>query len=292
MKWNLSNQVMRKLTLTIIIVFILTSLNIFPASSPPSPPEPIRPLPPTLCSVKYNAPSELALDIVFIPVNFSLDELDQFRQKVDSYSNLLLSLEPFSEYKDRINIWRVDTTVDIPFYRWPGIPRCLVVDYGKAEEIVRSVIDLELTGEPPNDQIIALVNTRTYGGSGGNTDRTCAQVSVAYTGTMGVWVLMHEFGHAFGDLGEEFVIFDADYPAGKDIPWPNVDWDGSKWADVPGTGAYLGAEYRNLVRPTDKDCIMNKLEAQRFCPVCQRAFANVLNHFPPPYARLHAYNLF
>lgn len=60
-------------------------------------------------------------------------------------------------------------------------------------------------------------------------------------------------GRASGDI---IAVYDADteipdsgllgrmvaHP-GREIPWPNVDWDGSKWRDIPGTGAYRGATY-------------------------------------------------
>ncbi|GAI62363.1 unnamed protein product, partial [marine sediment metagenome] len=73
----------------------------------------------------------------------------------------------------------------------------------------------------------------------------------------------------FGELGDEYVVYDEDFPSWEEIPWPNVDWDGSKWENIPGTGAYEGAVYRNLVRPTYDGCFMGSLLCPGFCPVCE-----------------------
>ena len=91
--------------------------------------------------------------------------------------------------------------------------------------------------------------------------------------------MIHEFGHSFERLGDEYVKYDEDWTAGKDIPYPNIDWDGSKWKDVPETGAYLGALYRNLVRPTNDSCVMRRISYFGYCPVCRIGLASLLENY-------------
>ena len=114
--------------------------------------------------------------------------------------------------------------------------------------------------------------------------------------------MVHEFGHSFGGLADEYFYSDAPsplYPYDKE-PWePNistlVDFD-SKWKDmVPaGTpvptpakksgdeiftavGVYEGAGYtsKGIYRPVT-ECRMKINEAPAFCPVCQRALERLI----------------
>ena len=151
-------------------------------------------------------------------------------------------------------------------------PRILRVNVNKVIQFVKSVLDLDFE-QSPNDQIIVLVNNLTYGGSGH------PDVAVAYTGQWGKQIMIHELGHSFGHLGDEYIRHDEDWTGGTDVPYPNIDWDGSKWEDVPGTGAYLGALYRNLVRPTYDSCIMRRIEYFEFCPVCRIALTVILENY-------------
>jgi hypothetical protein len=114
--------------------------------------------------------------------------------------------------------------------------------------------------------------------------------------------VVHEFGHSFGGLADEYFYSDDPsplYPYDKE-PWePNistlVDFD-SKWKDmVPaGTpvptpvkkdpkeiftavGVYEGAGYtsKGIYRPVT-ECRMKINEAPAFCPVCQRALERLI----------------
>ena len=89
-------------------------------------------------------------------------------------------------------------------------------------------------GTVPFEHIIVLVNTPVYGG-GGIYNSLTTMVSDHPTFPQ---VLVHEFGHAFGGLGDEYFYDDMDqpvYPAGVE-PWePNLttltDF-ASKWQDM------------------------------------------------------------
>jgi len=271
---NLSRKItMMKIEIIVIFIFFIAFVNIPPVFSQQSSAQ--------LLSLEFNTPSEFGLDIVFIPEDYTLEGMDTFRETVETYYKKLLSIEPFLGYVDRINIWRIDTVIDFGLTRDPTMNRRYNIDYDKVRQFVESIIEIDLDFTPPNDLIIVLVNDSTYGGSG------YSNVAIAYTGELGTQVMIHEVGHSFGNLGDEYVLYDEDYPAGQDIPYPNIDWDGSKWKDIPGTGAYLGAWYRNLVRPTNDSCTMRKVEYGGYCPVCDQALAPLLEYYSPPYKLLY-----
>ena len=151
----------------------------------------------------------------------------------------------------------------------------------------------------PYEHIIILANTEEYGGGG---------IYNSYTLTtahhpMFRPVVVHEFGHSFGGLADEY-FYDNDvmtdtYPLDVE-PWEQnistrINFT-SKWEDmlaqgtpVPtpssesGTypvGVYEGAGYsaKGIYRPAD-NCRMRTNEYPTFCPVCQRAIRRVIEFY-------------
>lgn len=118
-------------------------------------------------------------------------------------------------------------------------------------------------------------------------------------------VVVHEFGHSFGGLGDEYY-YDDEYAAmySKDVePWEqNIttlkDFD-SKWKDMlpQGTpvptpasdkkedlytkvGVYEGAGYQSKgVYRGCQECRMKINEAPVFCPVCRRALERLIRFY-------------
>ena len=132
------------------------------------------------------------------------------------------------------------------------------------------------------DDIFILVNSTTYGGSGGT-------ISVASVHPQANDVIRHEYGHSFADLADEYSSAYPGYPPGDGEP--NVDYDSARsalkwapWVDA-GTplptpdsatyngvvGAFEGARYltTGIYRPC-RNCLMRSL-GQQFCPVCKEA---------------------
>jgi len=138
-------------------------------------------------------------------------------------------------------------------------------------------------------QVIAIVNTPRYGGSGGATAVTSADPKA-----MGQ-VLVHELGHSLFQLGDEYV----DEPRVKDMGEPvlvNVTGhftpDTLKWRNLltpgaelptpvahpmPGVGAFEGAFYASngRFRPSFT-CRMREVTAP-FCAVCKDAIVKRLS---------------
>ena len=118
-------------------------------------------------------------------------------------------------------------------------------------------------------------------------------------------VVVHEFGHSFGALADEYFYDEPDHTENTyklDFePWEQnitslVDFK-SKWADMLdkrtplpteptderkrayAVGVYEGGGYitKGMYRPA-VICRMRDNEATRFCPVCQRAIERIIRY--------------
>lgn len=177
----------------------------------------------------------------------------------------------------------VDTAFDGKFCDWQ-IHRLLTVDYNKA--LAAAAV------YPDWDEIIVVVNDPVYGGSGG-------AVAALSTHPYADQVVLHEYGHTFTSLADEY---DSPYPG---FP-PCSDVSGSqpceanvtdvsvpgqiKWKDwltpgnpiptppgMSGVGLFEGARYlsQGMYRPVDAECLMRNL-LQPFCPVCSEEYVLAL----------------
>ena len=150
----------------------------------------------------------------------------------------------------------------------------------------------------PYEHIIILANTDEYGGGG---------IYNLYTLTTAGHkqfrpVVVHEFGHSFGGLADEYFYGNDDpmenlFPDGTE-PWEQnittlTDFD-AKWADmIPASvpqptppsmaaecpvGLYEGGGYRTygVYRPA-ADCRMRTNTSSGFCPVCVRAIERIID---------------
>ena len=113
--------------------------------------------------------------------------------------------------------------------------------------------------------------------------------------------MVHEFGHSFGGLADEYTYGDPETYDTNVEPWEqnitSMKNFKSKWADMvkkgtpvptPATeqytdgtvGAFEGAGYNEtgLYRPCF-NCRMRTNDAPAFCPVCQRAIARIIDFY-------------
>jgi hypothetical protein len=150
------------------------------------------------------------------------------------------------------------------------------------------------------EHLVILANTDTYGGGGIYNSYTLTTAHHSHFAP----VVVHEFGHSFGGLADEYFYENDDvlllaYPASVE-PWEQnittlADFE-SKWADMlpEGTaiptkvtpertknytvGVYEGGGYqfKGVYRPADI-CRMRDNVATQFCPVCQRALARIID---------------
>ena len=137
----------------------------------------------------------------------------------------------------------------------------------------------------PYEHIIILANTDTYGGGGIYNSYT-----LTTTGHQAFKpVVVHEFGHSFAGLADEYY-YDDQY---TEFYYPDVEpWEqnittmhdfDSKWKDMLDKGDAMlleGAGYQSKgVFRGSEDCRMHTNKASEFCPVCRRAISRLIEFY-------------
>lgn len=253
--------------------------------------------------VMVNGAPESKVDIVILPEGYTADEMPQFEQHCQNLVNVFSQEEPFASHIDDFNFRAVlapseESGVDIPashiwkrtilnahFYTFYIDRYCTTRSYFSVKDVAANA---------PYDQIYILVNSSEYGGGGFYNF-----YSMSTAGNMSSSsVIIHEFGHAFAGLADEYEEPDNPLALLYNLnvePWePNitslVDFD-SKWADLvaPDTpiptpenyqyyntvGAFEGGGYltQGMYRP-QQHCMMR--DYAPFCAACNRAIENVI----------------
>ncbi len=249
-----------------------------------------------------------AIDVAILAEGYTTAEMDSFYRDAEIAVKSILDYEPFKSHAGDFNFVAVaspsaESGVSVPrLGDWKSTAFSSHFSTFYSDRYLTSLhlkdIHNALAGIP-YEHIIILANTPEYGGGGIYNSYTLT----AAGHKMFKPVVVHEFGHSFGGLGDEYFyegdVMDDSYP--KDVePWePNittlVDFD-SKWKnllpkDCPiptpvseaakyPVGVYEGGGYsfHGVFRPAD-DCRMRTNTAPAFCPACQKAMDNLINFY-------------
>jgi hypothetical protein len=238
-----------------------------------------------------------AIDVVILAEGYTAEETDTFYADARTACESIFGHEPFRSMKDKFNVIAVaapsaESGVSIPGRQlWKNTAFGSHFDtfYSARYLTTRRVkaIHDALAGIP-YEHIIILANTEQYGGGG---------IYNAFTLTtahhpMFRPVVVHEFGHSFGGLADEY-FYEGDmmsdmYPLNVE-PWEQnittlVNFD-AKWKDMmdkgeSAAGLYEGGGYasRGIYRPAD-NCRMRTNEYHEFCPVCRRAIERIIHFY-------------
>ena len=256
----------------------------------------------------HNDSPEKCIDVAILAEGYTPQEMQTFYEDADIACKSIFDHEPFKSMKKRFNVVAVaspstDSGVSVPrLNEWKHTAfsshfSTFYSDRYLTTSRVKAIHDA-LAGIP-YEHIIILANTEEYGGGG---------IYNSYTLTtahhpMFRPVVVHEFGHSFGGLADEY-FYDNDvmtdtYPLDIE-PWEQnistqVDF-AAKWKDmlsentpVPTpaevsenypTGVYEGGGYsaKGIFRPAE-NCRMRTNEYPAFCPVCQRALRRIIEFY-------------
>lgn len=250
------------------------------------------------------------IDVAILAEGYTDKEMDIFYQDAEKACESLFSHEPFRSTKNKFNIVAVaspsiDSGVSVPrenTWKHTAVQSHFDTFYSDRYLTTSRVKSIHnaLAGIP-YEHIIILANTDVYGGGG---------IYNSYTLTtahhpMFKPVVVHEFGHSFGGLADEYFYEDDvmtdTYPLNVE-PWEQnittrVDFS-SKWKDMLPSdapiptpvsqiekypiGIYEGGGYsaKGIYRPAF-NCRMKTNEYSEFCPVCQRAIRRVIDFYVP-----------
>lgn len=256
----------------------------------------------------HNDSPEKCINVAILAEGYTLQEMQTFYEDADIACKSIFDHEPFKSMKKRFNVVAVaspstDSGVSVPrLNEWKHTAfgshfSTFYSDRYLTTSRVKAIHDA-LAGIP-YEHIIILANTEEYGGGG---------IYNSYTLTtahhpMFRPVVVHEFGHSFGGLADEY-FYDNDvmtdtYPLDIE-PWEQnistqVDF-AAKWKDmlsentpVPTSaevsenypaGVYEGGGYsaKGIFRPAE-NCRMRTNEYPAFCPVCQRALRRIIEFY-------------
>lgn len=257
-----------------------------------------------------NGTPDKCIDLAILAEGYTEEEMELFYEDAQAACEAIFSHKPFKELKQRFNVVAVatpseDSGVSIPRkdeWKRTAVGSHFDTFYSDRYLTTRNVKAMHnwLAGIP-YEHILILANTDTYGGGGIYN----SYLLTAAHHPMFRPVVVHEFGHSFGGLADEYAYDTAPsplYPYSIE-PWePNITTlvhFESKWkdmlpADTPvptpaetdptllysKVGVYEGGGYtlKGIYRPTT-ECRMKINEAPRFCPVCERSLKQTIHFY-------------
>jgi hypothetical protein len=187
--------------------------------------------------VMVNGPTDKKVDILILGDGYAKEDIEKFRKDAKHFTEQLFSCQPFKKHKNDFNVRAMevisdDSGIDIPDKNvWKHTALGTMYNtFGSARYVLteenRSLRDIADTA--PYDFITILVNDNRYGGGGIFNLYTTCFTKPAKAGQEWEmdYVYVHEFGHCFGGLGDEYyssqVSYVDFYPKGVE-PWePNV----------------------------------------------------------------------
>jgi len=190
------------------------------------------------------------VDVAVVGEGYTAAEAGKFRSDLDRVVGILFAQQPFARNKARFNVYGVlepsqESGCDEPArgihrrtavgasFDSLGSERYMLTENNRALQ--------DIAAHVPHDAIYIMVNSPRYGG-GGIYNFFCTFTS---DNQWTPYVMVHEFGHAFAGLGDEYytssVAYNDFYPKGVEPTEANLtallDPASLKWKDLvtPGT---------------------------------------------------------
>ena len=197
-----------------------------------------------------NGPPATKVDLVVIGEGYTRDQRGKFHADATRMIEALFAEEPFKSRREDFNVRAIDlpsaeSGVNRPnagvFRRTPVSAEYNIFDSERYVLTLDNRALRDVAASAPYEFVEILVNEQTYGGGGIFNDHATASVDSEFSD----YVFVHEFGHHFAALADEYYTSDVAYETGatpKIEPWePNVtallDPATLKWRDLvtPGT---------------------------------------------------------
>src|SRR5262245_22071668 len=233
-------------------------------------------------------PSSNRFDIVVMGDGYELGDLNEFDDIADDVPEVFERNTVFKEYFSYLNFIRADVRSEEDgidgFGREYRTALGGAISGGEQGQVTvdHAAVHAILMDDLPDTDGMALALVR--GGTLGTGDGGVAAVAARDFTT-----LIHEFGHAMANLGDEYSTHTgyrgetASRPNVSDTPDEEmVPWAHFIAAKVRGVGVYEGADgrVRGAWKPTSAGCIMG--DGEFFCPVCREALILRLYQFVDP----------
>jgi hypothetical protein len=224
-----------------------------------------------LIALQESGAPEDKVDFLILGDGYTADE----RKKCDSderrLMNILFESEPFKSRRADFNVWGLCPAAGESGISRPSLgvhkrsPVGATYDAFGSERYVLTFDNRafrDLASQAPYEFVEIVTNTNTYGGGG----IFGLYSTVAADSLWAPYVFVHEFGHHFAGLADEYFTSDVSYkpPTERFEPWePNVtaflDPEHLKWKDLVNRGAPIPT-------PWDEDGFVareRKIQAER-----------------------------
>jgi len=247
-------------------------------------------------TLQQAADTNRCIHLAFIAEGYTKDEMATFIKDADTAVEAMFEHEPFKSMRDRFNIIAVEApsaesgTSEPAKGIWKNTALHSHFDTFYSDRYLTTLHLKDLhnwLAGTPYEHIIVLVNSSKYGGGGILNSYNLTSTHHLYYKP----VVVHEFGHSFCGLADEYAYEQEDIPMyPHDIePWePNITTKvdfAKKWQDMlhqkdKTIGLYEGAGYSlKGVYRAYPDCRMRTNQNPEFCKVCQRALIRLINFY-------------
>ena len=235
------------------------------------------------------------IHVAYVAEGYTMQEMDKFREDARKAMEYLFSYEPFKSMRNRFQIVAVESPSQESGTSEPGkaiwkntaLHSHFDTFYSDRYLTTLNLRDLHnILAGVPYEHIIVLVNTNKYGGGG---ILNSYNLSMTHHPAFRP-VVVHEFGHSFAGLADEYAYDNEPIPM---YPYDIEPWEKNittkvnfkdKWENlmgrVPKVGFYEGAGYslKHIYR-SFPNCRMRTNDYPDFCPACQQAIQRVINFY-------------
>ena len=250
-------------------------------------------------AIKNSGDTDKRINLVILGDGYLASELPQFEIDATNFMNDMFSQEPFASYENYFNVYIIKVPSNESGATHPGtasdepttvVPVAAVDNYfGTAFDSYdvhrllytenSALISTVLANNfPLYDQALILVNSPYYGGSGG-------QFPIASTGEDANEIAIHELGHSFVDLKDEY--YPGDILAAEAINMTQeTDPSSVKWKNWIGTSnvgiyPYASTGVASTWNRPHQSCKMRYL-GYDFCAVCKEGIIEQIHDLISP----------
>ncbi|PKQ43518.1 T9SS type A sorting domain-containing protein [Confluentibacter flavum] len=259
-------------------------------------------------AIKISGDDDKRINLVILSEGYQASELAQFKTDATNFVTEMFNQSPFKEYANYFNVYiikvpsnesgadhpgtatnvtepaspirNVDTYFNATYDSF-GNHRLLYyeIDGYSSNNTQAKIMNVLATNFPTYDQALILVNSLEYGGSGG-------LFPMAYKGSWGSRVIIHELGHSLFNLKDEY--YPGDILAAEAINMTqetnpsSVRW--KNWISSNGVGVYqytcVTGNCADWYKP-HQNCIMESID-KTFCSVCKEGMIEKIHSMVSP----------
>lgn len=250
-------------------------------------------------TILYNGSTDKRINLVILGDGYTNEQLPNFIQDSKAVRDYMFTISPYKEYKNYFNVFIIkvpslESGITHPATATDGgepvFPKATVntyfnttFDFSNIHRLVVPTKNSALTSVlannfPTYDQVFVIANTTYYGGSGGTY--------ATYTlNTSALEIAMHEIGHSFAGLIDEYYAGDTYAREGHNMTQETnptlVRW--KNWIGIDNVGIYQHTGSVNAAKwyKPHQNCKMQLL-GKPYCDVCRERIVERIHELTNP----------